>query len=318
METMKAYVCSRYGGPEVLRLEECRKPVPADGEVLIRVGATSVTNSDIFIRSSRVQPSMMIPFRLMIGITGPRRKIIGQVFAGEVAGKGSRVSGLSIGDRVYGLTGFSLGAYGEFLTLREKASKQGCVARMPRTLGFEEATWAAYGGLLALQSLEKLTLRKGDRVLLYGAAGTSGTFALQYLKTLGAEVTCVCREDKFEVLRSLGADKLIDYTRKDAPEALESYSAVLDCVGRAKTSELKLRSKEHVADPKSWLSIDDEALVLSSQRLDRITALAESGKIRAVNDRVYRFDQMAEAHRYVEAGRKTGNVAVTVRPEEEL
>ena len=314
METMKAYVCSQYGSPEVLSLETCKRPVPGDKEVLIKVHATSVTNSDIFIRSSRVDKKRLIPFRIAIGLFGPRRKIIGEVFAGTVEQVGRRAERLSTGERVYGLTGFSLGGYAEYMTLREKSSKRGCMALMPTNVGFEDATALAYGGLLALQSLEKKTIQKGSKVLLYGSASTTGLFALQYLKHLEAEVTSVCSGGKFDFVKSFGADKLLDYTKDESIKELEQYDVIFDCVGKARRSALRTACGEHIKNRDDFISIDDEALLLDEKRLERITKLAEKKIVEPFNDKVYDFSQMVEAHRYVELGHKKGNVAVTVNP----
>ncbi|WP_053228372.1 NAD(P)-dependent alcohol dehydrogenase [Spirochaeta cellobiosiphila] len=315
MEVMKSYVCHKYGKPEVLKLTQSIKPRPTKGQLLIKVYATSVTNSDIFIRSSKVGPGLLIPFRLMIGLTRPRRKIIGQVFAGQVEAVVDGDSAYKVGDKVYGLTGYSLGAYADYLCLAEQNSKQGVVAPMPDNISYEQATAAAYGGLLALQFLDKRKISEGDKVLLYGSASTSGLVALQYLKHLGAEVTSVCSESKFPVVQSYGADKLIDYRTDSSVEQLESYHIVFDCVGKAKTSVLKKELHKHHLDKNAFLSIDDEALLLSTNRLLKIKKLVEEGVLTFTNDKVYPFDKMIEAHHYVEGGHKTGNVAVTVNEE---
>lgn len=312
METMKAVVCARYGLPDVLKIARCQKPIPGDDEVLISIRATSVTNSDIFIRSSKVSPRLLIPFRIMIGITKPRNAIIGQVFAGVVAQAGSKIRRFQLGDQVYGLTGFSLGAYAEYKCMKEADSKQGCVAIKPHNISFEEATSAAYGGLLALQCLEQADIQPRQKVLIYGASGTSGTIALQFAKHLQAEVTGVCGPNHIEFIRALGADKTLDYTQDSAIGNLESYDLVVDCVGKARSSPLKVACKTALTTTGKYLSIDDSALRLDSSRLDRIRKLIESGQIKPINDRCYSLDQIAEAHRYVERGHKQGNVAVTV------
>lgn len=315
MDLMKAIVCSKYGPPEVLRIESCERPIPKDNEVLIKIYATSVTNSDIFIRSSKVRPLMLIPFRIMIGITKPRNKIIGQVFAGVIERVGNGIRKFSVGDKVYGLTGFSLGAYADYKTMKEVNSKQGCFSLMPRNIGFEEATSAAYGGLLALQFLEKKNIGKGTRVLIYGASSTSGIFALQFAKHLGAEVTCVCRENKFEFVQSLGADKVIDYSKDESIAQLEHYSLIFDCVGKARKSNLRNECMNHITNKTDFISIDDEALLLSSERLVRIKNLVEEKIIEPINGKIFRFDQIVEAHKYVELGHKIGNVAIVVNSE---
>lgn len=309
---MKAYVCSKYGAADVLKITTCHKPNIKSNEVLIKVYSTSVTNSDIFIRSSKVAKSVLIPFRIMIGVFRPRKKIIGQVFAGVIEQLGSQVKRLKVGSNVYGLTGFSLGAYAEYLKLAEAPSTKGCVSVMPENVSFEEATAAAYGGLLALQFLEEKDINQGDKVLVYGASSTSGLFAIQYLKHLGADVTAVCSKEKVPFVQSFGVSRILDYKNDESIQKLDKYHVIFDCVGKAKTSSLKEACKDHVIDKEDFISIDDAALILSSDRLDRVARLVESKIITPVNDRMYSFEQMVEAHEYVELGHKKGNVAVTV------
>jgi NADPH:quinone reductase-like Zn-dependent oxidoreductase len=312
MDAMKAIVCDRYGPPEVLRLDRRAKPVPKDDEVLVHIFATSVTDSDIFIRSAKVSPLIVIPFRLKMGLRRPRNPVIGEVFAGVVEAAGPGIKRFKPGDRVYGLTGFSLGAYADYLCMKEIDSVRGCLAIMPAGISFEDATSAAYGGLLALQQLEKGNITRDDRVLVYGASGTSGTFAVQYAKHLGATVTAICGSSNTDFVWSLGADVVLDYTDDSTIGRLESYDLVLDAVGKRRTSALKKACSGALAVGGMYVSIDDSALLLQSDRLDRITKLVGSDAIRPVTDRVYRFDQIVEAHRYVEGGHKRGNVAVTM------
>jgi len=312
METMKAIVCDTYGPPEVLRLGQCSKPIPKEDEILIKIYATSVTNSDIFIRSARVSTLLMIPFRLMMGLRKPRNPVIGEVFSGEIEYAGPGIKRFKPGDRVYGLTGFSLGAYADYKCMKEIDSMQGCLAIMPAGTSFEDATSAAYGGLLALQQLENGTIARVDKVLVYGASGTSGTIAVQYAKHLGATVTAVCGSSNLEFVRSLGADTVLDYADAASIGRLERYDLVLDAVGKSRSSALKKACVKALAEDGMYLSIDDGDLLLQSDRLDRIAKLILAGVIKPVTDRVYAFDDIVEAHRYVEAGHKRGNVAVTV------
>ena len=236
---MKAIFCTKYGPPEVLQIKEYAKPIPKKDEVLIKIYATSVTDSDIFIRSSKVALGILIPFRLMMGIRKPRNPIIGEVFAGEIEFAGSDIKRFKVGDQVFGFTGFSLGAYADYKCMKEKDSKRGCLAIKPKNISFEEATSAAYGGLLAIQFMDKTQLNFDSRVLIYGASGTTGTFAIQYANSFGAEVTAVCSSLNKEFVKSLGADKVLDYTTYDSINKLEKYDLVLDAVGKRKTSELK-------------------------------------------------------------------------------
>lgn len=309
---MRAYVCPKYGPPEVLLPKEMPRPVPKEDEVLVRIHATAVTASDIFIRSSQLPWRQKIPMRLMLGVTRPRKAIIGLVFAGDVEWAGETVRRFEVGDRVHGLTGFSLGAYAEYTCLRETDSTHGCIARMPATLGYEAATVAAYGGLLALQFLDRDRIQPGSRVLIYGASGTCGTTAVQLARHWGAEVTGVCGTAHVELVRSLGADLVLDYTRQETLDPSARFDFVLDAVGRQKTSRLKEACRSALTPSGRYASIDDAALQLVSARLEQIGALIDAGAVKPVIDRCYRFDELVEAHRYVGEGHKSGGVVVSV------
>ena len=309
---MKAVICTKYGPPEVLQIKEVEKPFPKDDEVLIRIYASAVTDSDIFIRSSNVPFRVIIPFRLMIGILKPRNEIVGEVFSGVIEQVGTRIKRFKVGDQVYGITGMSLGAYADYKCMKEIDSKKGCIAIKPSNISFEEATAAAYGGLLAFQFLEKGNIQPNQKVLIYGASGTSGTIAIQYAKYLGAEVTGVCSTKNIEFIKSLGADKTLDYTKEESISKLEVYDLILDSVGKRKTSQLKEACKLSLAKNGKYVSIDDSNLICSSERLNRIKELVEAKIITPINDRCYPFEQIIDAHSYVELGHKKGNVAITI------
>jgi NADPH:quinone reductase-like Zn-dependent oxidoreductase len=196
--------------------------------------------------------------------------------------------------------------------MKETDSKQGCLAIKPANISHEEATSAAYGGLLALQYLERGNIQPKDKVLIYGASGTSGTVAVQYAKHLGAEVTAVCSAANADFVMALGADKTLDYTNTDCVSMLESYDFVLDAVGKRRTSELKEACRRRMSRRDGFVSIDDGALLLESARLDKMRDLVETGIVTPINDRSYPLEQIVEAHRYVAQGHKRGNVAITV------
>ncbi len=312
MERMKAAVCTRYGPPEVFKIVERGVPVPKDDEVLIKIFAASVTNSDIFIRSSDVPLRLRIPMRIMMGITRPRNDILGEVLSGEIVKVGPGIKRFHVGDQVFGLTGFSLGAYADYKCMKEAASRKGCIALKPSNISHGDATSAAYGGLLAFQFLEEGHIQPREKVLIYGASGTSGTIAVQYAKHLGAEVTGVCSAEKIDLVRSLGADKILDYNDRDSISRLEAYDFVLDSVGKARTSELKKACKALMTGKHKFVSIDDGPLILSYDRLVHIRELVEAGIIKPITDRCFPLEQIIEAHRYVERGHKSGNVAIIV------
>jgi NADPH:quinone reductase-like Zn-dependent oxidoreductase len=312
MGKMKAIVCTKYGPPEVLQLKEVEKPTPKDNEVLIKIYATAVTASDIFIRGSQIPIQFLIPMRLMLGLTKPRKSIIGLVLAGVIESTGKNEKRFKIGDQVYGLTGFGLGAYAEYKCMKETDSTHGCLALKPTNLSYEEATMVAYGGLLAFQYMEKGNIQRGQNVLIYGASGTSGTIAIQFAKFLGANVTGVCSTANLEMVKSLGADTVIDYTKEDTLKPGVQYNFILDTVGKIKTSKLKEACKKAIASGGKYGSIDDGKLLLDSKRLALIKEWVEAGNIKPVIDRCYPFEEIVEAHRYVGQGHKKGGVVIKV------
>jgi NADPH:quinone reductase-like Zn-dependent oxidoreductase len=309
---MKVVLCRRYGPPDVLQLAEVDKPVPKEDEMLIEIKASAVTASDIFIRSSNIPLKFKIPMRLMMGIFRPRKKIIGLVFAGRVKSAGKTIKRFSPGDEVYGMTGYNLGAYAEFTCLKEIDSTTGCVSNKPKNISFEEATSAVYGGSLALQFMDKGNLKPEQNILIYGASGTSGSIAVQYGKYLGAKVTAVCSGKHIDFVKSLGADRVIDYTVSDTPDENIKFNFILDSVGKIKTSKLKDNCKKALLSDGKYVSIDNGALKLSSKRLDLLTGLIEKGKIKPIIDKIYPLEEIVEAHRYVEKGHKMGGVAITI------
>jgi NADPH:quinone reductase-like Zn-dependent oxidoreductase len=312
MGKMKAIICTKYGPPEVLKMKEVEKPAPTDDEVLIKIFATAVTASDIFIRGSQIPIQFWIPMRIMLGLTKPRKSIIGLVLAGYVESVGKNVKRFKQGDQVYGLTGFGLGAYAEYKCMKETDSTFGCLALKPNNLSYEEATVAAYGGLLAFQYMEKGHIQRGQKVLIYGASGTTGTTAVQFAKYLGAEVTGVCSTSNIDLVKSLGADSVIDYTKKDSINLIKQYDFILDAVGKFKTSELKEACKKALIPKGKYVSIDDGKLILDSNRLALVKDLFENGHIKPVVDRSYPLEKIVEAHEYVGKGHKKGGVAITI------
>ena len=251
--------------------------------------------------------------RLMLGLTKPRKSIIGIVLAGEIESTGKKIKRFKTGDQVYGLTGFGLGGYAEYKCMKETDSMHGCLAIKPANITYEEATVAAYGGLLAFQYMEKGNLQPGQNVLIYGASGTSGTIAIQLAKYLGVKVTAVCSTTNVDLVKSLGADAVIDYTKVDTLYPDVQYDFILDAVGKQKTSKLKEACKKALAPGGKYISIDDGNLLLDSKRLAFIKELIEAGHIKPVVDKCFQFEDIVEAHRYVGKGHKKGGVAIKVR-----
>jgi NADPH:quinone reductase-like Zn-dependent oxidoreductase len=308
---MRAAVCTRYGPPEVLQLREVDKPVPRDDEVLIQIRATTVTSSDWFIRSalSSAPITTQILMRLVMGVTRPRKPILGLVLAGEIEETSKHLRRFRVGDRVYAFTKFRFGSYAQFTCLPETAT----MALAPSNLTYEEAAAIPYGGLLALHYLRKGTIRSGQQVLIYGASGAVGTAAVQLAKHFGTVVTAVCGTMNLELVASLGADAVIDYTKEHAPGKV--YDLVLDAVGTRKTSRLKVACRAALAPEGKYISVDDGMPRMAASDLALLTDLVEAGKIKPVIDRRYPLEQIVAAHRYVEQGHKKGNVVITVSHE---
>jgi NADPH:quinone reductase-like Zn-dependent oxidoreductase len=300
---MKAILSTKSGPPEVLELKEVEKPEPKDNEVLIKVHAATVTQGDVMLR--KLHPLMFLPMRLF----GVRRKMIpGHEFAGEVESVGAHVKRFKTGDPVFGTTtGLSVGANAEYVCLPEEWN-EGVLAPAPANATYEAAAALPVGGMTALYILRKANIRSGQKVLIYGASGSVGTFAVQIAKYhFEAEVTGVCSTANVELVKSIGADHIIDYTKEEVTRNGGSYDVVFDAVGKFSASEGKSLLKEN----STYLSVQSSTSE-EVQNLLLLKDLVEAGKLKPVIDRRYPLEQTAEAHRYVETGRKKGNVVITV------
>jgi len=312
---LKAIVCTHYGPPEVLQLKEVEKPVCRDNEVLIKVHATAVTVSDCLVRSGKVSVLLWIPMRIFVGFKRPRNPVLGLELAGEIEATGKEVQRFKKGDQVFAFTGKRFGAYAEYTCLPEDGlcmPQDSIMALKPCNVSYEEAAAAPSRGTIAWYFLRKGNIRKGQKVLIYGASGGVGTFAVQLARYFGAEVTGVCSTANRELVKSLGADTLIDYTQEDLLPRGELYDLVFDAVGKRKTSPLKLQCKNALTPDGKYLSVDDETPKIPVEYLISLKELMEAGKIKPVIDRCYPLEQIVEAHRYVEQGHKKGNVVITV------
>ena len=322
---MRAMVWTRYGPAEVLQLREVDKPTPRDNEVLIKVHAATVTAGDCDIRSLKMPILFQLPVRLYMGFTKPRRiTILGQELAGEIIAAGKEVTRFKEGDQVFAPTVFRFGAYAEYACLPEKYP-----VLKPANMTYEEAATLPIGGIYGLHSISTARIQAGERVLINGAGGSIGTYAVQLAKLLGAEVTAVDSGEKLDMLRSLGADHVVDYTREDFTRSGQTYDAIVDVAGKSpflRSVRSLNRSGRYVLGNLKlsaiiggrWVSMTSDKRVKFDQASYRaehyasLIKLVEGGKIRAVIDRRYPLEETAEAHRYVEQGHKKGSVIITV------
>ena len=326
---MKAIVWTKYGSPDVLQLKEIAKPTLKANEVLIKIYATTVTAGDCEARNLKMPILIRLPMRMYVGLRKPKRiTILGQEFAGEIEAIGKDVKRFRAGDQVFGTTGLGFGAYAEYVCLPEK-SAMGVLATKPANVTYEEAAAVPTGGLEALHFIREGNIQRGEKVLIIGAGGSIGTFAVQLARYFGAEVTGVDSSGKLNMLRSIGADHVIDYTQEDITKRAETYDVIFDVMGKSSFSgsvrSLKQNGRYLLGNaglPQMvrgrWISIISSKKVIigaanqKNEDLLFLKALIEAGKIKSVIDRSYPLEQIAEAHKYVEAGHKKGNVAITI------
>ncbi len=323
---MKIIVCREYGSPDVLELKEVEKHTPGDNEVLIKIFATTANGADTRIRSASFPPFLMLPVRMMLGFKGPRKNILGVELAGEIESVGKDVKLFKEGDQIFASTGFGMGAYAEYKCLSEDE----VLAIKPSNMTYEEAAAVPHGALAALFFLRKGNIQSGQKVLIYGASGSIGTFAVQLARYFGAEVTGVCSTANLELVRTLGADKVIDYTKDDFSKSSETYDIIFDTVGKSpfsgcirslKKNGIYLRAVHIELSPMVrglWTSLTTSKKVIGgvaiykTEDLVFLRELIEAGKMKSVIDRSYTLDKIAEAHSYVDKGHKKGNVVITL------
>ncbi len=329
---MKAVIWTNYGSPDGLKLQEVGKPAPKDDELLIKIRAAGVTAGDCEMRRLQLPLMLSLPVRLYAGFLKPNRiPILGQELAGEVEAVGKKVRSFKVGDQVFGTTGFGFGAYAEYICLPgETREMKGVLAAKPKNLTYEEAAVVPTAGFEALHFMRKADIQPGKKVLIIGAAGSIGTFSIQLARHFGAEVTGVDRPEKLAMLSAIGADHVIDYTKEDYTQnAAGSYDLIIDVVGRRSVARrLKLLKPggdyflayaglRHIFLARwVWLTsqkkLNLDSASQSKEDLLHLKALIEAGKLKPIIDRSYPLAQVAEAHRYVETGRKKGNVVIAV------
>ncbi len=327
MQLINAIVCQKYGTPEVLQLTQLPKPIPKDNEILIRNHATVVSSGDVRIRKAD-------PFavRFVFGLTRPKNPILGVILSGEIEAAGKDVKLFKAGDRVFGMTGMRFGAYAEYLCLPETAA----VTRMPNEMTYQETAAITFGGNTSLCFLRKANIKSGQKVLIYGASGALGTSAVQLAKHFGAEVTGICSTANLEMVKSLGADRVIDYTKEDFTKNGETYDVIFDTVGKSPFSGCVkslvkngcyLRAVHMSLSPilrGLWTSVTSGKKVIGgvvgekAEDLVFLKNLFEKGELKPVIDKIYPLEQIAEAHGYVEKGHKKGNVVITLEPDNKI
>jgi len=316
---MKAVVCDRYGPPEVLRIEDIERPVPGPDEVLIRIRATTVNRSDTETRQG--SPAVA---RLLTGLRRPRHRVLGTELAGEVEAVGSAVTEFKPGDAVFGVRAWKFGAHAEFVCMRESAA----LAPKPAAMSFEEAAAVCDGVILALMGLRPADVRKGRSILVYGASGSIGTAAVQLSRYFGADVTAVCGTKNLDLVRSLGGEQVIDYTREDFTANGQAYDVIFDAVGKHSFGRCRdslnpggiylATDGLHNLLLAQWTRFGDKKVIFpippryTKQDVLFLKGLLEAGQYRAVIDRRYPLAEVVEASRYVDTEQKTGNVVLTV------
>jgi NADPH:quinone reductase-like Zn-dependent oxidoreductase len=323
---MKAIVWTKYGPPEVLQVRDIEKPSPRDNEVLVRIRATTITAGDCEMRNLKFPAWIGIPMRLYVGLGKPKRvTILGGYLAGEIVELGATVRKFTVGDQIFASTGLSLGGYAEYVCLPE----DGILAVKPSTMTFEEAAPVALGGLEALHFLRKADLQPGQTILINGAGGSIGTYAVQLARLYGAEVTAVDSTGKLDMLRSIGADHVIDYTREDFTRNGQTYDVIFDVVLNSPFSRIIRCLNQNgiylMTNPTlskmvrgAWVSRTTGKKVIfqftspNTGDLIHLRELIEEGKVRTIIDRQYSLEQAVEAHRYIESGQKKGNVVMTI------
>lgn len=318
---MKVVTCTKYGGPEVLKIKHMETPSIKDDEILLEIHASAVSVSDTVVRKLEApgdpgpvkKKAMEIGMRLALGVKSPRNPILGMVSSGKIIACGKKVSLFKVGDEVLSFSGSKMGGYAEYKVIPESDAGVGALILKPFNLSYAETAAIAYGGVLALHFLQPRKISSQDEVIIYGASGSIGTTGIQLAKSRGARVTAMCSASNFELVSSLGADQVIDYRDPNASRLLGQYDHIFDAVGKKKNSKSKDDLIKHLKQGGRMISVDDSLLKQQQSYLEDLKLLAEEQLIVPVIDKTFEIDQIVEAHKYVDLGHKRGNVIIKIR-----
>ncbi len=326
---MKVAICTKYGSPEVVKIVEVEKPQPKENEVLVKIKATTVTSGDDRLRGGKFPPLVSLPFKLMMGFSKLKNDILGISFAGIIEDAGNKVTKFKRGDKVYGSTDFDMGCHAEYKCVKES----GLIDHIPEAVSFEDAGTLLFGYITALYFLRKGNIKKGDKILIHGASGSLGTAAIQLAKLKEAEVTAVCSTKNLELVKSLGADHIIDYTKEDFTTNINSYDLVFDTLGKCPFNKtlnalkpegyfLRAVHIDLISLIRGFLtSITSKKKVLGGMAKENLEdmkylmSLLEDGKIKVVKGNIFTLDDIQEAHKVVDSGHKVGNVVIKIGDE---
>jgi len=303
---MKAVICTKYGTPEVLQIQEVSKPLPNDNQILVKIIATAVNSGDVRLRSLDVKGFLKVIMRLVFGISRPRKPILGIVFSGIVESKGNKVSKFKVGDKVFGMTGFKFGTYSEYIAVNQNSN----VLEMPKNATYEEAAAIIFGGQTAIHFLNKAKIAKklNQKILIIGATGSVGTAAIQIAKHHNANITAVCSSNGHKLVSELGVKNIVLYDKEDFTSWADKFDIIFDAVGKSNKNLCKNLLNENGV----YKSVSSGFASETIQQLQLLKELFEKGEFKATIDKTFPMDKIADAHRYVDTGRKKGNVVLKI------
>jgi NADPH:quinone reductase-like Zn-dependent oxidoreductase len=305
-DKMKAVICTKYGPPEVLRIQDVNKPTAKESELLIKIFASAVNSGDVRVRSLDVKGFMKVIMRLVLGVSKPRKPILGTVFSGVVESIGSKVSKFKVGDRVFGMTGFKFGTYAEYIAINQNSN----VIEMPNNATFEDAASIIFGGQTAIHFLDKAKIaqRLNAKILIIGATGSVGVSAIQIAKHYNTDITAVCSSKGQSIVRELGVTNIVQYDKEDFTKQKDKFDIIFDAVGKTTKKECRNLLNENGV----YKSVSSGYASETIQQLQLLKELFEKGELNAVIDKTFQLDEIIEAHRYVDTGRKKGNVLLKI------